>query len=298
MRNTMVFKAAADAGLSYSPECAPVDLYINNEYLGSYLLTSKIEADSNRIDVEDLDEINEEVCVAEYGEDFDMDSLAQGGVYGRFSGLLEGTNKYVTLPESEDITAEGGYVLEMEIANRYPDEKAGFVTKTGQPFIMKSPEYAGKEQMDFISGYYQRFEDAAFAADGKNADGESCLHYFFFRVICFISAPLYGNCNSNKFITGFIKSGTGARKVIILPLVGCWIVILYANKNKLFVANTDSNPGPIFLFRPYKLSPTIGAPKVNALCNRNWCVRPVCGINKIHVSIPDARANTRYSVTA
>ena len=173
MRNTMVFKAAADAGLSYSPECAPVDLYINNEYLGSYLLTSKIEADSNRIDVEDLDEINEEACTAEYGEDFDMDSLAQGGVYGRFSGLLEGTNKYVTLPESEDITAEGGYVLEMEIANRYPDEKSGFVTKTGQPFIMKSPEYAGKEQMDFISGYYQRFEDAAFAEDGKNADGES-----------------------------------------------------------------------------------------------------------------------------
>lgn len=173
MRNTIVFNAAADAGLDYTPECAPVDLYINGEYLGSYLLTSKIEADGNRIDVEDLDEINEEICLAEYGEDFDMDTIAQGGTYGRFSGLLEGTNKYAAIPDGEGSTTDGGYVLEMEIANRYPDEKSGFVTKTGQPFIMKSPEFASKEQIEFISGYYQRFEDAAFAESGKNSEGES-----------------------------------------------------------------------------------------------------------------------------
>lgn len=173
MRNAMVYNAAADAGLAFSPECAPVDLYVNNEYIGAYLLTSKIEADGNRIDVADLDETNEEICLAEYGDDFDMDTIAQGGVYGRFSGLLEGTYKYADIPDSEDDTADGGYVLEMEIANRYPEEKSGFVTKTGQPFIMKSPEFASKKQMEFISGYYQRFEDAAFAANGKNAEGEN-----------------------------------------------------------------------------------------------------------------------------
>ena len=172
MRNAIVYNAAADAGLAYSPECAPVDLYVNSEYIGAYLLTSKIEADGNRIDVEDLDELNEEICLAEYGGDFDMDTIGQGGVYGRFSGLLEGTNKYADIPGDGD-TANGGYVLEMEIANRYPEEKSGFVTKTGQPFIMKSPEFASKKQIDFISGYYQRFEDAAFSQDGKNSGGES-----------------------------------------------------------------------------------------------------------------------------
>lgn len=173
MRNAVVFNAAADAGLAFTPECAPVDLYVNNEYLGAYLLTSKIEADGNRIDVENLDDINEEICLAEYGEDFDMDTISQGGVYGRFSGLLEGKYKYASIPAGKDDTADGGYVLEMEIANRYPEEKSGFVTKTGQPFIMKSPEFASKKQMEFISGYYQRFEDAAFSENGKNSDGEN-----------------------------------------------------------------------------------------------------------------------------
>lgn len=172
MRNAMTYTAAAQAGLDYSPENAPVDLYINNNYMGSYLLTSKIEAAGARIDVEDLDEVNEDICIAEYGDDFDMDTLAQGGVYGSFSGLLEGNYKYVEIPETEDSTTDGGYILEMEIANRYAGEKSGFVSNDGQPITMKSPEYASKAQMEFISGYYQRFEDAIISPEGKNGDGE------------------------------------------------------------------------------------------------------------------------------
>lgn len=173
MRNAIAYAAAAEAGMPYSPEYAPTDLYINNEYKGSYLLTSKIEADSKRIDVENLDDVNEEICLDKYGEDFNMDDLARGGVYGKYSGLLENTLKYVEIPETEDSTTVGGYILEMELANRYADEISGFVTSNSQPLIMKEPEYASKAQMEFISDYYQRFENAVISKTGKNDKGEA-----------------------------------------------------------------------------------------------------------------------------
>ena len=62
----------------------------------------------------------------------------------------------------------------MELANRYYGEKSGFVTTRSQPITMKSPEYASQAQMEYISDLYQRFEDAVFAGNGRNALGE---HY-------------------------------------------------------------------------------------------------------------------------
>lgn len=173
IRNAIMYNAASEIGLSYSPECQPADVYINGEYKGSYLVTSKIEASGKRIDVENLDDINEEICIATYGEDFDMDTLERGGTYGTYSGLLENTNKYVKIPNSTDSTDDGGYIIELEIANRYAAEISGFVSSRGQPAIMKCPEYASETQMKFISEYYQRFEDAVFSETGKNEKGES-----------------------------------------------------------------------------------------------------------------------------
>ena len=175
MRNSIAYGAAADANMPYTPEYAPTDLYINGEYKGSYILTSKIEADSKRIDVENLDDVNEEICTDKYGEDFDMDSLVKGGTYGRFAGLLENTYKYVEIPESEKSTTDGGYIIEMELANRYKNEICGFVTSHSQPITMKEPEYSSKAQIEFISDYYQRFEDAVYSDIGINSNGESYL---------------------------------------------------------------------------------------------------------------------------
>ncbi len=172
MRNSLAYGAAADAGMPYTPEYAPTDLYINGNYMGAYILTSRIEAASKRIDVENLDDLNEEICIDKYGEDFDMDTLPQGGKYGPYTGLLEGTYKYVEIPDSDKSTDKGGYILEMELGNRYYDELSGFVTKDSQPITMKEPEYASKAQMEFVSDYYQRFEDAVIADDGKNEKGE------------------------------------------------------------------------------------------------------------------------------
>lgn len=51
IRNTIALGLAADAGLAYTPECVPVDLYCNRQYQGSYLLCEKVQAGTQRVDI-------------------------------------------------------------------------------------------------------------------------------------------------------------------------------------------------------------------------------------------------------
>ncbi len=171
-RNVAAYYAANEAGMPYTPLFVACDVYINNEYQGAYLLTTRVEVDETRVDIDNLDDVNEEICIENYGEDFDMDTLAKNGVYGTWAGLLQGTKKWVDVPETENVDISGGYILEMELANRYIGEISGFVTSRSQPVTMKSPEYASKSQIEYISDYYQRFEDAVYSDSGKNSSGE------------------------------------------------------------------------------------------------------------------------------
>lgn len=52
-RNSIFMDFARDLGLSYTPEYRPVDVFINDKYYGSYILTSKVECNEERIDNND-----------------------------------------------------------------------------------------------------------------------------------------------------------------------------------------------------------------------------------------------------
>lgn len=49
--NKTVYDFASETGLYWTPECKYVDLYLNGVYNGLYLLTEKIEADEERLDL-------------------------------------------------------------------------------------------------------------------------------------------------------------------------------------------------------------------------------------------------------
>lgn len=51
IRNKIVCDFAAQIGLSYSPECQWIDLYLNGEYAGLYLLSEKNEVHPERVDI-------------------------------------------------------------------------------------------------------------------------------------------------------------------------------------------------------------------------------------------------------
>ena len=49
LRNKLAYDLARDAGLAYSPECRWVDLYLNGEYAGLYLLSERNEIHEERV---------------------------------------------------------------------------------------------------------------------------------------------------------------------------------------------------------------------------------------------------------
>lgn len=51
LRNYLTMTLGRDVGLEFTPECHFVDLYINGEYRGNYLLTEKVELGKNRVDI-------------------------------------------------------------------------------------------------------------------------------------------------------------------------------------------------------------------------------------------------------
>lgn len=168
LRNALAYEAAERAGFAYTPKYEPVDVYINGDYMGSYLLTTRVEIDKTRVNIDNLEDLNEEA-----NEGVDIEALPRGGAYGSISGYLEESKKWVEIPNNpEDIT--GGYILETELPSRYDKEISGFVTKNSQAVVFKSPEYASKAQVEYMSGYYQNFEAAVYENKGLDAVSEYC----------------------------------------------------------------------------------------------------------------------------
>lgn len=168
LRNTFIFDLADEIGLLYSSKSKHVDLYINGEYLGNYLVCESIEVGSTRVDITNLEDLNED---ANGGADLEDFALA-----GDRAGTATGSIKYVDIPNSpENIT--GGYLIEFEFLNRYEPEVSGFITNIGQPITLKSPEYATKSEVEYISSLWQEVEDAVYSETGTNSLGKHYTDY-------------------------------------------------------------------------------------------------------------------------
>ena len=166
LRNSIAFEiAAAYEGYSVSGE--PLDLYACGEYLGSYLLCEKIDIAENKIDIFDLENATEDLL---------QDKAEEYPREGAISGAEAGGAKWFELP-SEPKDSSGGYLLEVEYTERYPNEVSGFVTDRGLPIVILSPECASKKQVEYIKEYVCDFEDALYSPDGYNEKGKHYSDY-------------------------------------------------------------------------------------------------------------------------
>lgn len=157
---------AKEVGMAYVPECELVHVYVDGNYLGIYILIGKIEIGENRFDLENLPELTkksnprplrEYECVV--GED------GNGHV----------TRVWYELPNvPEDVT--GGYILEMDDED-YSWYKSRFVSNRRLFLTLKSQPYASREQVDYIADLWQEFEDALYAEDGRNQQGQHYSEY-------------------------------------------------------------------------------------------------------------------------
>ena len=152
MRNMVVYELAQQIGLMFSPDYEPVDLYNNGVYVGSYLLTDKVEIGNPLVNIVDLEDANETANPTIYAKDYDI-SQSRGSSNGNIKdNSTKGYTKWVNMTEIEEsVYAKSGFLLEFELNERFADEISGFISGKGQQIVVKYPEYTSKNQIDFIS---------------------------------------------------------------------------------------------------------------------------------------------------
>lgn len=140
IRNRMTYWLGDKFGLEFTPQCVPVEVVMNGEYYGSYLLCEQIRIDENRVNIKDLEDYPD---AADYPE------------------------------------ISGGYLLSMSgYEDDNPDNL--FVTSRGVNFFIESPafeDYTNETQKNYILGYLQQVEDILFTSDFKDENGNKYTDY-------------------------------------------------------------------------------------------------------------------------
>lgn len=137
----VVLDIASELGLAFTSECTWVDLYLNGEYNGNYLLCEAVTVGDGRIEINDLEAENRaNNSNIDEAETFKTDS---------YKGCLLANGSNVN----------GGYLVEKDAPLYYNEEKSGFQTESGAYFSLKSPEHASKEQVEYIMNYFQTIEN-------------------------------------------------------------------------------------------------------------------------------------------
>lgn len=165
IRNTLIYDIYEKNAKGFSVDSRQVHLFIDGEYYGLYLLTEKIEVSGDKVDIEDLGEINE----ALNGEEVKGGSkteLLDSGV----------TVKYWPKVNSpDDVT--GGYLIEIDLETRGKSEPSYVKTSRGTLYVIKCPEYASYEEAVYIGEYLENMEDAIYSEDGCDNDGKHFSEY-------------------------------------------------------------------------------------------------------------------------
>ena len=178
MRNTLMYNLGLELGMDFCTENNWVNLYYDGEYRGCYLLSEKVEVDSGHVDITDLEELNEEANADVDFEELpiELGKTANGATYTYCAGMIS----------PEDIT--GGYLLEMELDIRVEEEICHFITTRGQNVVVKSPEFASKEEMDYIASLYQEWEDSVYNGGVNPTTGKKHTEYVDLRstAICYL----------------------------------------------------------------------------------------------------------------
>jgi len=158
LRNQMMMNLAKQIGVTFALDCIPVDLYLNGEYNGLYLMTEKVQIGKHRVNITNLEDavaaVNQDTPVEE-AEPFRETS--DTGVQ-----TLRG---YEIANDPEEIT--GGYILEIEKPARFRDYiQNGFITADGLSVTIKEPTYASRAQVTYAAELVSDFHAAALAEDG------------------------------------------------------------------------------------------------------------------------------------
>jgi len=169
MNNVLAMHLANEMG-HYSSRTRFVELMINDNYWGVYVLMEKIKRDKNRVDIARLRDV-----------DIEGDELTGGYIVRIDKGVYDGWKSQYDAHNSFN---------EINFQYYYPDQKAI------QP-----------EQENYIKNYVDDFEDAVAGVDGYNSEGKHYTQYINLRsfVDNFILNELSKDVDAYRLSTYFHK---------------------------------------------------------------------------------------------
>ena len=137
--NKIAMDLSEELGLAYTPQGTWVDLYLNGEYRGIYLLTESVSVGEGRVDIHDLEKENKRL----------NPSIEQGTA----ERYVDQDNKGWLLENGAG--TDGGYLIEKDHPKHWETEESGFVTTRGDQFTINEPRHASREQVAYIQGYVE-----------------------------------------------------------------------------------------------------------------------------------------------
>lgn len=165
MRNKLAYDLSGALGMPYM-ESTWVNVVLNGEYIGNYLLCEQIRIDKERIDITDLTGYSKQIAnsmvqahifpksqKATLKSSLEQDlSWLSSGIF-TFEGHEYDLTPYIALPE-----LTGGFLMEID---GYFDEPSKFMLH-GQPLMFSSPKYActNREIMNYAHNYFDAFFSA------------------------------------------------------------------------------------------------------------------------------------------
>lgn len=157
---------AKEVEFEFAQEFRLVNLYVAGEYAGIYFLAEKNKIAQNRIDITNIYE-NTEAVNARPLETF--------GYQYQYDEEMDVEQHFYDISKNPEDTT-GGYLLEIDIED-YGLMDSRFVSKNGVGIVLKRARFSSKEQVEYISEFWQEFEDALLSADGKNSKGKHYTEY-------------------------------------------------------------------------------------------------------------------------
>lgn len=184
MRNRIAFDTARAMDFMVM-DSVNVDVYLNGEYQGNYQLCEQVRVAGERVNIYDWEKQAETVAKAlckEYAELVTEENALEDAMVEDLSWLSTGAVTYGGTTYDVQAYVErlpeltGGFLIELD--DTY-DEVSKFRTQSGQPIMVKAPEYAATNDAMFgyIREYIQAVESAIMSPDGTTQWQGETVHY-------------------------------------------------------------------------------------------------------------------------
>ena len=182
LRNKLAYELSGRMGMTYC-ESVFVNLYLNGNYMGVYMLCERVDVDEEIYEWEDVAEDAAKAIRKGAGLTKDQGNILEDAMKEDLSWITEDTVEFlgVTYTVSDyydysEYSLCGGYLIEYD---HYYDQISKFFTANGVPINLQSPEYLESNDtlMTYLQQLFADFEEALWSETFYNSKGHHYSEY-------------------------------------------------------------------------------------------------------------------------